>query len=200
MPAPPRFHAALAACSGIRLAVECFRVVALSDLLKTGTTPTLLFDLGPRISRGGQRFSPPDDHRGLYVSQEAATAGAEFAHGMQASKSGTCAGHARFGMEVKLASVLDLTCAATRRTLKTSIKELHSPWEEYAANHGGAWPATWQLRHEAFASGKFDAIRFPSYRRPAAGSCLLIFTERLVAGSTHVIIHRTDGSEWERLP
>lgn len=200
MPAPSRFQAALADCPGIPLAVRCFRVVALSDLLKTGTTPTLLFDLGPRVSRGGQRFSPPDDHRGLYVSQEANTAGAEFAHGWQAWKSGTSADHARFGIEVKLASVLDLTSAAIRRTLKTSIKELHSPWEEYAANHGGAWPATWQLGHEAFASGRFDAIRFLSYRRPAAGTCLLIFTERLVAGSNHVIMHRADGSIWERLP
>jgi len=103
-------------------------------------------------------------------------------------------------MEVKLASVLDLTSAAIRGTLKTSIRELHSPWEEYAANHGGVWPATWQLGHQAFACGKFDAIRFPSYRRPEDGSCLLIFKERLVAGSTHVIIHRTDGSVWERLP
>ena len=200
MPDLPRFNAALAACSGVKLTATCFRIVPLSDLLKTGTTPTLLFDLGPKISRGGQRFSPPDDHRGLYVSQEAETAGAEFAHGTQAWQAGACTDFVRFSIEVKLGSVLDLTSADVRRTLKTSIKELHSPWEEYAANNGGAWPATWQLGHEAFASGKFDGIRFPSYRRPSAGSCLLVFTERLVAGSSHVTVHKQDGTVWERLP
>ena len=64
MPAIPRFQAELANCPGSPFSGKCFRVVDLETFLKN-ETPTLLFDLGPKIGKSGQRFSPPGDHRGL---------------------------------------------------------------------------------------------------------------------------------------
>ncbi len=194
----PRFRSELAGCAALPYKRKCFRVVGLEAYSKK-KDPELLFDLGPKISKGGQRFSPPDDHRGLYVSAELETAGSEFADGYDAWKRGECAKHVTFDMQVVLASVLDLTDPAIRRLLKTSKKEIQSAWEGYADLHGGVWPPTWSLGHETFASGRFDGILFPSTKF-SRGTCLLVFTERLVRGKTGVVIHREDGSIWERLP
>jgi len=198
MPDEPRFHAELASCPGVRFNGRCFRIVEL-DAYRNAPTPTLLFDLGPKISAGGQRFSPPGDHRGLYVSAQLATAGAEFADGLTAWKRGECADNVRFTMEVRLQSVLDLTDIKVRRHLGTTKKEIQSAWEGFADLNDGAWPPTWTLGHEAFASKRFDGILFPS-TKSASGTCLLIFTERLDKGKTGVAILRKDKSIWERLP
>lgn len=198
MPETSRFRAELARCTGRSFRGRCFRVVEL-EAYRGATTPTLLFDLGPKISSGGQRFSPPDDHRGLYVSAQLATAGAEFADGLSAWKNGECAKHVTFDMTVRLHSVLDLTDAKVRRRIKTTKKEIQSAWEGFADLNGGTWPATWTLGHETFVSKRFDGILFPSTKR-RSGTCLLIFTERLTAGKTDVTIFKQDGSIWERLP
>jgi RES domain-containing protein len=194
----PSWKAKLATCSSRSINRKCFRVVDLEVYLNAKTR-ALLFDLGPKISKIGQRFSPPDDHRGLYVSTELVTAGAEYANGQSAWKKGECGKHVTFDMKVKLLSVLDLTDAATRRLLKTSKKEIQSAWEGFVELNSGAWPPTWTLGHEAFVSGRFDGILFPSTKSPA-GTCLLIFTERLVTGRTSVTILKQDGSIWERHP
>ena len=198
MPASTRFQEELADCPVQQFSERCFRVVDLEDYVKE-PTPSLLFDLGPKISKGGLRFSPPNDHRGLYVSATLATAGSEFAQGRKAWKGGDCGKHVSFDMSVKLTSVLDLTLASIRSALKTSKAEIMSQWKEFSTLNHGAWPPTWILGHHAYASGRFDGILFPSNRDPS-GTCLLIFTERLVAGVTHVIIHRADGTHWEQLP
>lgn len=198
MPPVPRFEAELTACPVASFAGKCFRVVELEAFTKS-SSPTLLFDLGPKIAKGGQRFSPPNDHRGLYVSTELITAGSEFAGGRAEWVAGDCAKHVTFDMEVALGSVLDLTSARIRRVLHTSKEEILSAWEGFAVLNGGRFPPTWTLGQSAFASGRFDGIHFPSNRN-ASGTCLLIFTERLVAGRTHVVINRQDGSLWERLP
>jgi len=194
----PRLQAQLARCPCRTFSGKCFRVVHLEELL-SAKTPKLLFDLGPKISKGGQRFSPPDAHCGLYVSTEHATAGAEFADGLKPWNKQPPGKHAAFDMDVSLVSVLDLTAATIRRFLKTSKPEVQSPWEGYAALNGGIWPPTWTLGHAAFVSRRFDGILFPSTKNPS-GTCLLIFTQRLVAGSSHVTIHKQDSSIWERLP
>lgn len=198
MPPPSRFQTALASCPAIPFSGKCFRVVEL-EAYTSAKTPTLLFDLGPKISEGGQRFSPPDDHRGLYVSTELVTAGSEFAGGRTAWEEGDCAKHVTFDMAVQVESVLDLTDAAVCTALGTTRDEMLSPWEGFAELNNGAWPSTWTLGQAVFASGRFDGIRFPSNRNPS-GTCILIFTERLVADRTQVVINRQDGSLWERLP
>lgn len=198
MASVPRFREELALCPGSTFTGKCFRVVDLETFLKN-ETPTLLFDLGPKIEKGGQRFSPPGDHRGLYVSAEAATAGAEFADGLKNWDLGRCSKHVTFDMDVCLASALDLTNPSVRRTLHTSKREIQSAWMGGRALNGGIQPPTWSLGHEAFASGRFDGILFPSTKNPN-GACLLIFTERLLSGRTHVIIHKQNGTVWERLP
>lgn len=198
MPPAPRFQAELQTAPSRAFAQKCFRVVEL-EAYSQSKTPRLLFDLGPKISKDGQRFSPPGDHRGLYVSTELLTAGSEFADGKANWLAGGCAKHVVFDISVNLASVLDLTRAATRRCLKTSKNEVQSAWLGYSALNGGAWPPTWSLGHEASASRRFDGILFPSTKNKS-GTCLLILTEHLAIGKTHVIIHKSDGSEWERLP
>lgn len=198
MPSAPRFQAGLSTAPSRAFAGKCFRVVDLEAYAKSAT-PALLFDLGPEISKDGQRFSPPGDTRGLYVSNELVTAGSEFADGRTEWLKGTCSKHATFDISVQLGSVLDLTDAATRRHLKTSLQEMKSAWLGFSTLNGGAWPPTWSLGHAAFSSARFDGILFPSSKN-TSGTCLLIFTERLVPGITHLIIHEADGSEWERLP
>ena len=193
-----RFFPRLDGCIGALYECRCFRVVDLESYIKK-PTPTLLFDLGPKISKGGQRFSPPGDHCGLYVSAELATAGAEFADGVEAWEEGERAKHVVFDMEVKLGSVLDLTQASVRRPLKISKEVCQSAWEGFADLNAGKWPPTWNLGQEVFASERFDGILFPSTKR-GNGTCILIFTERLVKGSTGVTIYKQDGSVWERLP
>lgn len=195
---PIRSFPQLSECSGSQYISQCFRVVELESYLRS-STPTLLFDLGPKISKGGQRFSPPGDHRGLYVSAELPTAGAEFADGSENWSKGHCTNHIVFHMEVKLSSVLDLTDAATRRVLKISKTTVQSAWQGFVELNGGVFPPTWRLGQEVFASKRFDGILFPSTKR-MNGTCVLIFTERLVKGSTGVTILKQDGSEWERLP
>lgn len=198
MAAPPPFQAELAACSPLPFSSRCFRVVELESYVNA-PTPSLLFDLGPKISKGGQRFSPPGDHRGLYVSTELITAGSEFASNKKAWRTGQCSKHAVFDIAVNLTSILDLTLSSVRRILKISKAQVLSPWNGFSTLHGGEWPVTWTLGHYAFASGRFDGILFPS-NRDSTGACLLVFTERLVKGTTYVVINKTDGSEWESLP
>lgn len=198
MPFSERFRTPLDTCFGRPFSGRCFRIVELESYI-SASTPALLFDLGPKIAKGGQRFSPSGDHRGLYVSTELVTAGAEFAGSRHAWQAGNCCKHVVFDMDVKLASVLDLTDAKIRRTLRTSRAEILSPWKGFSALRKGKWPATWTLGHHAFASGKFDGILFPSNRN-SSGTCLLVFTERLIGNKAHVIIHKQDGNVWERLP
>jgi len=136
MPGTLRFQAELPHAAARAFSGNCFRVVDLEAFLRT-KTPSLLFDLGPKIARNGQRFSPPNEHRGLYVSTELITAGSEFADGKAAWIAGDCAKHATFNMDVKLASVLDLTDAAVRRILKISKAEVQSAWLGFADLNGG---------------------------------------------------------------
>lgn len=195
---PSRFFQQLDECTGSPYESRCFRVVDLESYI-TKPTPTLLFDLGPKISKGGQRFSPSGDYRGLYVSAELFTAGAEFADGAEDWIRGNCTKHVVFDMEVRLSSVLDLTDVPIRRTLKTSKAIIQSAWESFVELNGGEWPPTWNLGQEVFESGRFDGILFPSTKK-GTGTCVLIFTERLVKGTTGVSILKQDGSVWERLP
>lgn len=198
MTASERFHSELKDAPVIPFQGECFRVFELEAYL-TEKDPRLLFDLGPKISRGGQRFSPPDDHCGLYVATKLVTAGSEFADGKSNWENGPQGCHVTIKISAKLKRVLDLRSAAVLRHLKTTSSEVKSAWEGFADLNGGQWPPTWNLGHEAFASGRFDGVLFPSVKDPT-GTCLLIFTERLIAGETEVIIYRKNGTEWEKLP
>lgn len=139
------------------------------------------------------------NHRGLYVATDPSTAGAEFAGSLEDWQAGNCPHRAVFSMSVRLEQVLDLTCSRIRRILKTTPQELQSAWLGFSELNAGSYPPTWLLGQAAFESGRFDAIRFRSTKNKA-GDCLLIFTERLVAGRTHVKILRSDGSTWETLP
>ena len=129
------------ACSSRSFSNVCFRVVELESYINA-PTPSLLFDLGPKISRGGQRFSPPGDHCGLCVSTEPLTAGAEFAGNKKAWMAGRCPKHVVFDMSVELTAILDLTYLPVRRILKISQAQILTPWNGYSILNGGAWPVT----------------------------------------------------------
>lgn len=195
MPDASSYAAALERTSPVAYARKCFRVVELQTY-QAAKNPELLFDLGPK--QYGQRFSPPGDHRGLYVSAGLQTAGAEFAGNLPAWLVGSCSKHVTFDMEVKLSAVLDLTSASIRRALKITKADVQSVWEGFIALND-VWPVTWMLGHDAFASKRFDGILYPSTKN-RSGTCVLVFTERLIPGKSHVMIHKQDGSVWERLP
>lgn len=189
------FQDALQRVKAARFTGTCFRVVALESYQKS-PTPRLLYDQGPKSQ--GQRFSPPKDHSGLYVSTELETAGSEYAGSKRKWLRGDVPPSVTFPMEVKLKRILDLTSATVRQCLKITKAEVLSAWLGYELEHG-KWPITWSLGSHAFKSGKFDAIRYPSVRNPG-GSCLLIFTERLADLESEVTIFREDRTVWEKRP
>jgi hypothetical protein len=193
-----RFHSAVKTAQSKPFRGNCYRVFEL-EAYEENSDAKLLFDLGPKISKGGQRFSPPGKHRGLYVADLPVTAGAEFADGIANWENGNCPNSVTVKIAVQLKNVLNLCDASTRRHLGISLSEVKSAWEGYAELNGGAWPPTWKLGNKVFLSKHFDGIRFPSVKYPR-GSCLLVFTERLIKGETFVAILKKDGSKWERLP
>lgn len=198
MAANNRFDAALQKVPVRSFEETCHRIVSLSAY-EAANPRRLLYDLGPKLSQSGQRFSPPGDHAGLYVAVERLTAGAEITGSSEAWNQSGGVNSVVFKMDVKLTRVLDLTDAKILDALGITAKEVLGPWDGYAAMFGKE-PLTWELGRAVFASGRFDAILFPSVKNPPAGRCLLIFTERLAKGVTEVVLFSDDGSVRERLP
>ena len=198
MPAKSRFHEALQTVPVRAFEETCHRIVSLSAY-EAGRPQRLLYDLGPKLSASGQRFSPPGDHAGLYVAVERLTAGAEFAGSVTAWNQSGGGTSVVFKVDVKLERVLDLTDAGILKSLGVSAAKVQSAWEGYQALYGKE-PFTWELGRAAFASGRFDGILFPSMKNPPNGKCLLVFTERLSKGSTEVVLFSDDGKVREQIP
>jgi RES domain-containing protein len=138
-------------------------------------------------SRFGARFTPIGGPDMLYLAEDPLTAFVEY-HQQALTTIHT---HddpfiARFATagtivpQVVLAHgrVLDLTRQEVRHALGTDLVELTAPWRGTAAP---VLPPTQTIGQEAFNSGLFDAIRYPSVRNPN-GVCLTVFVTRLVAG------------------
>lgn len=177
----------------------CHRIVAL-HAYEAGSPQRLLYDLGPKLSRSGQRFSPPGDHAGLYVAVERLTAGAEFAGSVAGwNESGGGTASVVFKLEVKLQNVLNLADTAVLETLGITLGDVQGAWEGFAALFGKD-PFTWELGRAVFKSGRFDGILFPSTKNKPDGLCLLVFTERLMKGKSGVALLHEDGSVREQLP
>ncbi len=176
----------------------CHRIVSLAAY-EAGSPRKLLYDLGPKLSADGQRFSPPGDHAGLYVAVERVTAGAELTGSVAAWNQDGGGNSVVFKVDVKLERVLDLTDVNVLALLGITSTEVQSPWEGHLALFGKE-PVTWELGRAVFASGCFDGILFPSKKNPPDGRCLLVFTERLIKGKTEVVLFTDDGSIRERVP
>ncbi|MGV3663228.1 MAG: RES family NAD+ phosphorylase [Prosthecobacter sp.] len=193
-----RFDAALKSAPVIPVAETCHRMVALSAY-EAAHPKKLLYDLGPKLSASGQRFSPPGDHAGLYVALERVTAGAEHTGSVAEWNASGGVAVVVFKFEVKLTRVLDLTDPAVLALLGITSTEVQGPWEGHRALFGKD-PLTWELGRAAHASGRFDGLLFPSTKNMPDGRCLLIFTERLVKGMSEVVLFSDDGSVRERVP
>ncbi len=192
MSAGSRFEEALQKVPPRAFEETCHRIVSLSAY-EAGRPQRLLYDLGPKLSASGQRFSPPGHHAGLYVAVERLTAGAEYAGTVDAwNRSGGNAAVV-FKVEVKLENELDLTDSAVLTELGVTQKEIAGAWEGYFALFG-AEPLPWILGRAVHDSGRFDGILFPSTRNAPAGRNLLVFTERLVKGRTEVVLFSVCGS------
>lgn len=154
----------------------------------------LLYDEGP--PRRGQRYTPIDGPKGLYLAEGIPTAVAEYTQeGLKALNPKRADTRLHLDAEVKLKSVLNLGDPNIRRILKTSIDELKEPWRS-VFEWTGIWPVTWQLGHAAFASERFDAIRFPS-SKAERHYCHLVFTERL--GSDTFVRAKGPTGKWETI-
>ncbi len=171
---------------GAALSGTGYRVVSHSQFSGT-TSPSFLYDLGPSLSETGTRFTPPKGPRGLYLAGSHQTAGAEYADGILRWQAGFPGQHLIFSVTYSLKNVLDLTVADFRKTLLLRKRDLAAAWLGAHELPPDEWPVTWMLGQTAFDLG-FDAIRFHSTKDPK-GTCLLIFTDRLVSGSTFAKIH-----------
>ncbi|MCX6848584.1 MAG: RES family NAD+ phosphorylase [Verrucomicrobia bacterium] len=176
----------------------CHRIVSLSAY-EAAHPRRLLYDLGPKLSASGQRFSPPGNHAGLYVAVERLTAGAEITGSVEAWNTSGGGTTVVFKVDVKLERVLDLTDASVLLALDLTPAEVQCAWEGQMALYGTE-PVTWMLGRAAFASARFDGILYPSKRNYPDGRCVLIFTERLVKGSSGVVLFSDDGSVREVMP
>lgn len=103
----------------------------------------LLYDEGP--PRWGQRYTPVDGAKGLYLAEGIPTAVAEYTQeGLKALNPKRADTRLHLDVEVKLKSVLNLGDRNIRRILKTSLEELKEPWRS-VFEWTGIWPVTWQL-------------------------------------------------------
>jgi RES domain len=91
-----------------------------------------------------------------------------------------------FAVRARLNRVLDLADEGMRGRLGVSEAALLGPWRWEDAH--GDLPLTQRLGQAAYASGRFEAIRYPSHknydpRRSSAAACWAVFVERLSTGS-----------------
>jgi RES domain-containing protein len=138
--------------------------------------PRPLYSLGP--AKNGARFTPRGGAPALYVAEDEQTALHEYRQVGHPAPLEPIAGAGAlvlFNVEVRLASVLDVTNAEIQGALATSKEELASPWRYRRA---GGVPPTQVLGRAVAQSKRFDAIRFKSTKGP--GACLAILTERIV--------------------
>lgn len=173
-----------------------FRCVELSALMGDGKRPVQpLFDLGP--GRSGQRYTAINGVRALYVSEHPYTSYLE-ATGMFDSMQDLADSYAptqtTLQFRVRLESVLDLTIPANLAALDTTNAELLASWE-WQMTIGETVP-TQNLGAAAFASGRFQAIRFPSVKIDNQAN-LIIWTERIVVPA---FVECTDHNFPQRIP
>ena len=154
-----------------------FRAVEL-EALQSINPMQPLFDLGP--CRRGQRYTPPGGPPALYVSEDPATSYFEGT-GMFAAVAALAHQNAPatviFNIVATLENILDITTEVTQQRLQTNIIELTSSWKWQMAM--GSSVPTHILANVAYATGRFQAIRFPSARRDAEPN-LVIWTDKLV--------------------
>ena len=123
------------------------------------------------VTSGG-RFNAPGGSRTSYVAADPVTA--------QVEAERITAPYVHVPIAGELQHVLDLTDTTTVERLQLSDAELRAEWR--AINAKGRVAPTQRLGRVAYATGRIEAIAYPSLRNPG-GICLAVFPERLRAGS-----------------
>jgi len=158
-------------------------------------TPRPLFNLGS--PRAGARYTPRGGAPSVYLAADMDTAMREVTQ-IAAPKTLAPAlppgALVTYSAKVRLDQVLDLTDAAIRKVLDTSLAELAEPWRY---RKDGRKPPTHRLGAAAVNSGRIEAIRFRSTK--GAGDCFVIFTDALRAPS-FIEVDDPDGKLVERMP
>lgn len=151
---------------------------------------TPLSGIGATIT--GARFTPVGGPETLYVAEEPLTAFTEFHHEnlalMRNMDDPFAARLAVVGMVAAHAVLeplrfLDVTRREVRLAVGTDLNELAAAWRAFP---GPGLPPTQVLGEEAYNSGLFQAIRYPSARQ-ADGVCLAIFVDKLPIGGVAYI-------------
>jgi hypothetical protein len=94
--------------------------------------------------------------------------------------------------------ILDLTDDSCQARLETNYQELTGFWRELQ-DRGHVAP-TQRLGIQAFQSGCFQAIRFPSSKLRPRGICIAIFVDLLVSGSDYVKVIDPYGNLVDEIP
>jgi RES domain-containing protein len=179
-----QLHVAFGALPPVEYRRNLFRIVRQRFL------GTPLSTIG--ASKFGARFTPVGGPDMLYLAEDPLTAFTEYYQQALATiYQFDDPFMARFpitGMVVPqvvltVGRVLDLTRREVRVALGTNLTELAAPWSTFP---GVGLPATQFLGQEAFNSGLFEAIRYPSVRN-LNGVCIVVFVTRLVAGGAAFI-------------
>ena len=152
----------------------------------------------------GARYTPPGAFDTLYLAEDPLTAFHEFhrvnlevMRGLDDPFAARLAVTALLVPQVTLIPilVLDLTRREVRTALNTFVGEITGPWRL----PGMLPPPTHVLGQEAYNSGRFQAVRFPSARR-AGGVCLAVFVARLAPGARIDLDDSRTGGPVHHLP
>lgn len=197
---PARLRAALAALPPAEYRQNLFRTV-LPKYLSAPYVP--LSGAGARAH--GARYTPPGTFDTLYLAEDPLTAFQEYHHiNLQLMWDMDDQFAARLAVTAMLVPqavlvptrVLDLTRREVRTALGTDLAEITGPWRVPA---GPPSPPTHVLGQEAFNSGLFRGIRFPSARRPG-GVYLAVFSARLAPGGSIDLDDSRNGGPVQHLP
>jgi len=164
------------------------------------THPSLLHcDGAPRV---GARFTPLGGMRSLYLAEDGETAYAEANQINTITRARNPGGvimpapTVLLSVKSSMESVLDLTIPAVQQALSTNSKELKAPWRLIQAR-GGTAP-TQELGDIVFATGLFQAIRYPS-SKVSGRSCFAIFCDLIVSPS-YIEVYDPHGNLKEGIP
>jgi RES domain-containing protein len=130
---------------------------------------------GGGAPRVGGRFTPKGSFPTLYLSSDIVTVGCEIQAVFPDGQPSQAVRDPFTVIQIlgQLTNVLDLTRPGTRRSLKTTVEELISPWLLQPS------PPTHLLARAAHASGRVLAIRAPSAANPREGTITAVFVELL---------------------
>lgn len=187
----------------LRVQLTLCRAVRVRHLLRTPPEP--LYHLGS--AKNGARYTPLGGPAGLYLASDQPTAYAELQDLFCDAVGRPLPLQPRdpvmtVYVETAVSGILDLTSHRVRRAVGVTTSTITDEWrpemDRYLAGTA-PMPLTQQIGHAAHATGRVRGILFPSARWKG-GTCLVVFPDRLVADSDHVLAMDSAGTYAQRLP